>query len=1143
MSIFFWYFQARKNPEEAPTSIYISGGPGASAFDETNGFPCTFNPDGNSTRLNNQSWNEEVNMLYIDQPVGAGFSYSKIVNGVVDLMDSLSEDGSFFTPGTVEELQQDSLNLTVAPATIQSLDPRDGINTTQQAARVMWQFTQVWFREFPGYDTSNKEISLWTVSYGGFYGPSFMAHFHRQSSLPNSFPLQLSTLGIQNGCLDVLTMGLSYLDFSLNNTYDIQAYPEEVYSSAKTNLTEYCQPLLLSCRQSVQEGDPLGYGSNSTVNQACALAAGVCFGFVQGAFTSYSDLNPFDITLSHPETYPPLHSVGYLNQPWVQTALGVAVNFTAGSRSTGGVFFALTGDPMRHDLSDLRYVLENNIKVAMVYGDLDYRCNWFGGEEISLAVGGEEFREAGYADVDVGGVVGGLVREVAGLSFVRVFDAGHSVYGYQPGVVKEVFKRVMDGRDVASGKVVADGGYRSQGPVDVRGVKVTATKGRDAGCFLADVGRTCDQGQVEALREGRRVRVEGGRVVEPGREGETSVDGDGKGGEEMEQVKSGGTVRETAAMAASLGALAGCSRCHWLHPFGWFFCCWESITILQISVTLRSSRKRFTPKRMVAPRSTRSKRGCITCRYVTHLTHLLFNTLTLPRIRRVKCDETKPQCSRCIKAGRTCDGYAATSSQLSGRDMATAVKTLQVVGPAARVLGEAVLTEDSACFDFFRMCTVAMTSTAFPAPFWSRHVLQVAHFEPAVWKAAVAVGALHRRWESRSKIRLRPKPINSGVAGGKTEEFTKQAMQQYWGAISMARTIQDPGVLMVMSVILAAAANMAGEWAASHVHIQSGLKLVASQSPHNTMSGEIASIAQSLSRLDLLVMTFEDSRAPYAYADPLTGKLPSSILNMPRVGKLDDLMQASMHLFGMFRYFLSVEGGYILGFVTEEEDLPHLQARIAEDVIRWKIEFEILANRISSSASQAERTTLLSLELYHSVLSLMSRAGIAGPAVRWDAYTDEFARVIFFCETINKNIFSPLPFFMSLEPGLVMPLFLTITRCRHPIVRRRGLRLLKSLNRQEGMWNSPAACVVAEQQVLAEEEHLEFPLPLYIENLDNMPMEGPTGEGWERSMAPDELRVTRDQVEIDVDSGRIELRLYTGLGEEEREVKRVSLGY
>ncbi|KAF2484765.1 hypothetical protein BDY17DRAFT_135153 [Neohortaea acidophila] len=37
-----------------------------------------------------------------------------------------------------------------------------------------------------------------------------------------------------------------------------------------------------------------------------------------------------------------------------------------------------------------------------------------------------------------------------------------------------------------------------------------------------------------------------------------------------------------------------------------------------------------------------SSNGCITC-----------------RSRRVKCDETRPFCRRCVQARRTCKGYAA----------------------------------------------------------------------------------------------------------------------------------------------------------------------------------------------------------------------------------------------------------------------------------------------------------------------------------------------------------------------------------------------------------------------------------------------------------------------------------------------------
>jgi hypothetical protein len=63
---------------------------------------------------------------------------------------------------------------------------------------------------------------------------------------------------------------------------------------------------------------------------------------------------------------------GYLNQRWVQTALGVPLNF---SDSTNSVFDAFNGigDYARGGfLEDLAYILDQGIKVTMVYGDRDF---------------------------------------------------------------------------------------------------------------------------------------------------------------------------------------------------------------------------------------------------------------------------------------------------------------------------------------------------------------------------------------------------------------------------------------------------------------------------------------------------------------------------------------------------------------------------------------------------------------------------------------------------------------------------------------------------------------------------------------------------------------------------------------------------
>lgn len=78
-----------RDPANAPTSVWLNGGPGSSSMLgllAENG-PChvstptgrlvthtdsrmqQINSDSNSTRLNEWSWNNEANMLYLDQPV------------------------------------------------------------------------------------------------------------------------------------------------------------------------------------------------------------------------------------------------------------------------------------------------------------------------------------------------------------------------------------------------------------------------------------------------------------------------------------------------------------------------------------------------------------------------------------------------------------------------------------------------------------------------------------------------------------------------------------------------------------------------------------------------------------------------------------------------------------------------------------------------------------------------------------------------------------------------------------------------------------------------------------------------------------------------------------------------------------------
>ena len=203
-------------------------------------------------------------------------------------------------------------------------------------------------------------------------------------------------------------------------------------------------------------------------------------------------------------TTPDIH--GYLQQHWVQRALGVPVNYTTVNLRVNSAF-ASTGDFLRAESLDaIAYILDSGVKVALVYGDRDFACNWIGGEEVSLAVDylhAREFREVGCTAITSVVGVGGQVRQVGNFSFARVFQAGHegerpyshmdsrscadigiSVPSYQPEVAYEIFMRSLMSRDIATGLVSVTDNYTTVGPSSTWHIKNEIPEAPKPTCYI-----------------------------------------------------------------------------------------------------------------------------------------------------------------------------------------------------------------------------------------------------------------------------------------------------------------------------------------------------------------------------------------------------------------------------------------------------------------------------------------------------------------------------------------------------------------------------------------------------------------------------------------------------------------------------------
>jgi len=183
-NMFFWFFEARENPQEKPLTLWLNGGPGSDSliglFQEHG--PCNVTDDL-KTQLNPYSWNEHSNMLYLSQPVGVGFSYETT---------EVTEEGRY------------------------SLVDPDKANTTEAAAIGAWHILQAFLELSPQLDTDIKNLTfnLWTESYGGHYGPGFYDYFYQQNEAirngtAKGVELHMDTLGIINGIIDEQSTSIS----------------------------------------------------------------------------------------------------------------------------------------------------------------------------------------------------------------------------------------------------------------------------------------------------------------------------------------------------------------------------------------------------------------------------------------------------------------------------------------------------------------------------------------------------------------------------------------------------------------------------------------------------------------------------------------------------------------------------------------------------------------------------------------------------------------------------------------------------------------------------------------------------------------------------------------------------------------------
>ncbi|CAF0812089.1 unnamed protein product [Adineta steineri] len=92
-NMFFWFFPAQNGNRSAPVLLWLQGGPGATSlfglFNEHG--PIQVNNDG-SLSERPITWNSLYSLLYIDNPVGTGYSFTSNDEGYTRSQDDVARD-------------------------------------------------------------------------------------------------------------------------------------------------------------------------------------------------------------------------------------------------------------------------------------------------------------------------------------------------------------------------------------------------------------------------------------------------------------------------------------------------------------------------------------------------------------------------------------------------------------------------------------------------------------------------------------------------------------------------------------------------------------------------------------------------------------------------------------------------------------------------------------------------------------------------------------------------------------------------------------------------------------------------------------------------------------------------------------------
>ncbi|KAM3471039.1 hypothetical protein MY5147_006051 [Beauveria neobassiana] len=464
-------------------------------------------------------------------------------------------------------------------------------------------------------------------------------------------------------------------------------------------------------------------------------------------------------------------------------------------------------------------------------------------------------------------------------------------------------------------------------------------------------------------------------------------------------------------------------------------------------------------------RYSKTKLGCKTC-----------------KVRKIRCDETSPVCNNCTKSGRRCDGVAEPANKDGGLTF-TAPLTLTHFRPTQTGW---LTAQEIAHLDLFRHELVYSIVGHVGTPSWKRLILQAVHEEVALCHAVVAFTAL-----STSAVHGDAGSDNGAGAGGchrttasvgaqaapangasRENEF---ALRHYGKALEAMRHVfrhndkRSINTALLCTLLCICFELRIKDPATALTHLEHGLQVVTS----NLHSVDEA-ITTAFARLDLQAAIFLGVRPPAL--DP--SRLAS------RIFVFDSVYQEADHaLAGLISRAWTFIRTVADDYRYQQVDGP-VPAAVAAQAQSIKVSLEAFRKHYLAPNSKREKMLPEQISLlrikYLTTVVIMSGC-LSHEETIYDAHASDFVQLVNLAADIHARQQQLIPNYsgsgggsgsggFQLDMAVIHPLYLTATKCRCPVTRRRAIQALYTGPDFEGAWEGVVSARLGERVMQIEEE-------------------------------------------------------------------------